>query len=84
MNIIFDPRNENIIILHDDSTVYVINKSNELPEKEAKIPKRENGEITEDSSSMLSSQSQQTFQVLKKYKVILFKVFRRKLRVKIR
>ncbi|XP_031830992.1 UTP4 small subunit processome component l(3)72Dn isoform X1 [Nomia melanderi] len=71
-NIIFDPRNENIIILHDDSTVYVINKSNELPDKEAKIPRRENGEITEDSSSMLSSQSQQAFQVLKKYKHLVY------------
>ncbi|XP_043260482.1 U3 small nucleolar RNA-associated protein 4 homolog [Colletes gigas] len=71
-NIIFDPRNENIIIMHDDSTVYVINKSNELPEKEAKIPKRENGDITEDSSSVLSSQSQQTFQVLKKYKHLVY------------
>ncbi|KZC09523.1 PREDICTED: cirhin [Dufourea novaeangliae] len=71
-NIIFDPRNENIIIMHDDSTVYVINKSNELPEKEAKIPKRENGEITEDSNSILSSQSQQAFQVLKKYKHLVY------------
>ncbi|XP_053978260.1 U3 small nucleolar RNA-associated protein 4 homolog isoform X2 [Hylaeus volcanicus] len=71
-NIIFDPRNENIIIMHDDSTVYVINKSNELPEKEAKIPRRENGDFTEDSSSVLSSQSQQAFQVLKKYKHLVY------------
>ncbi|XP_076281680.1 UTP4 small subunit processome component l(3)72Dn [Lasioglossum baleicum] len=71
-NIIFDSRNENIIIMHDDSTVYVINKSNELPDKEAKIPRRENGDITEDSSSILSSQSQQTFQVLKKYKHLVY------------
>lgn len=56
--------------MHDDSTVYVINKLNELPEKQVKIPRRENGEFTEDSSSGLSSQSQQAFQVLKKYKVM--------------
>nr|XP_033325661.1 U3 small nucleolar RNA-associated protein 4 homolog [Megalopta genalis] len=71
-NIIFDQRNENIIIMHDDSTMYVINKSNELPDKEMKIPKRENGEITEDSSSILSSQSHQTFQVLRKYKHLVY------------
>lgn len=71
-NIIFDPRNENIIIMHDDSTVYVINKKNELPEKEAKIPRRENGDITEDSNSVLSSQSQHAFQVLKKYKHLVY------------
>ena len=71
-NIIFDPRNDDIIIMHDDSTVYVINKSNELPEKEAKIPRRENGDFTEDSNSVLSSQSQQAFQVLKKYKHLVY------------
>lgn len=56
--------------MHDDSTVYIINKANELPEKEAKIPKCENGDITEDSSSALSLQSQHAFKVAKKYKVI--------------
>lgn len=70
-NIIFDPHNENIIIMQDDSSVYVINKNSEFPEKEAKIPKRENGENTEDSNSISSSQSQHAFQVAKKYKVIL-------------
>ncbi|KMR04269.1 cirhin-like protein [Lasius niger] len=70
-NIIFDPHNENIIIMQDDSSVYVINKNSELPEKEAKIPKRENGENTEDSNSISSSQSQHAFQVVKKYKVVL-------------
>lgn len=69
-NIIFDPRNENIIIMQDDSSVYVINKNSELLDKEAKIPKRENGESTEDSNSTSSLQSQHTFQIAKKYKVI--------------
>lgn len=70
-NIIFDPRNENIIIMHDDSTVYIIDKLNEFSEKETKILKRENGDLNEDSNSFISWQSQQVFQVLKKYKVIL-------------
>ncbi|CAD1474178.1 unnamed protein product, partial [Heterotrigona itama] len=70
-NIIFDPRNENIIIMHDDSTVYVIDKLNELSEKEIKIPKRENGDV-DDSNSVMSSQSQQVFQVLKKYKHLVY------------
>ncbi|EFN63445.1 Cirhin [Camponotus floridanus] len=71
-NIIFDPHNENIIIMQDDSSVYVINKNSELPEKEAKIPKRENGENTEDSNSISSSQSQHAFQVAKKYKHLVY------------
>lgn len=56
--------------MHDDSTVYVIDKLNEFSEKETKILKRENGDTTEDNNSVINSQ--QVFQVLKKYKVILF------------
>ncbi|XP_012526821.1 U3 small nucleolar RNA-associated protein 4 homolog [Monomorium pharaonis] len=72
MNIIFDPRNENIIIMQDDSSVYVINKTSELPEKETKLLKRENGESAEDSNSISSSQFQHTFQVVKKYKHLVY------------
>jgi len=56
--------------MQDDLSVYIINKSSELSEKEVKIFKRENGESAEDSNSISSSQSQHTFQVAKKYKVI--------------
>ncbi|XP_067207105.1 U3 small nucleolar RNA-associated protein 4 homolog isoform X2 [Linepithema humile] len=72
INIIFDPHNENVIIMQDDSSVYIINKINDLPEKEAKILKRENGENTEDSNSILSSQFQHAFQVTKKYKHLVY------------
>lgn len=69
-NIIFDPHNENIIIMHDDSGVYVINKNSEtLSPKEAKIAKIENDECTEDSNSLSSWQAQHTFRIVKKYKV---------------
>ncbi|XP_077273019.1 UTP4 small subunit processome component l(3)72Dn [Temnothorax americanus] len=73
-NVIFDPRNENIIIMQDDSSVYIINKNSELLDKEAKIPKRENGENADDSNSISSSQhsSQHTFQVAKKYKHLVY------------
>lgn len=72
-NIIFDPRNENIIIMQDDTSVYIINKNSELSEKETKIFKRENGEsAAEDSNSISSSQSQHTFQVAKKYKHLVY------------
>ncbi|XP_043284715.1 U3 small nucleolar RNA-associated protein 4 homolog isoform X2 [Venturia canescens] len=67
-NVNFDPKNENIIIFHDDTTVYVINKNKELPEKQAKIPRRENGDFGDDSNSGSSSNSQHAFQVAKKYK----------------
>ncbi|KAI4486585.1 hypothetical protein M0804_005955 [Polistes exclamans] len=72
INICFDPYNENIIIMHDDSNVYIINKENESLEKEAKIPKCENEDTTEDSSSALSSQSQHAFKVAKKYKHLVY------------
>ncbi|XP_012274555.1 U3 small nucleolar RNA-associated protein 4 homolog isoform X2 [Orussus abietinus] len=67
-NVTFDPNNENVIILHDDTTVYVIDKNKSLPRNEAKIPKLENGESTEDSSSGSYSQSQHAFHMAKKYK----------------
>ncbi|XP_066583138.1 U3 small nucleolar RNA-associated protein 4 homolog [Prorops nasuta] len=71
-NIIFDPNKENIIIVHDDSNVYIINKTPESPEKKAKILKRDNGYTTEDSNSILSSQSQNSFKVAKKYKHLVY------------
>ncbi|XP_014474732.1 PREDICTED: cirhin [Dinoponera quadriceps] len=76
MNIIFDPHNENIIIMQDDSGMYVINKNSESPpEKERKkILRRENGECTEDSNSMSMSswQVQHAFRVIKKYKHLVY------------
>lgn len=69
-NIIFDPQNKNIIIMQDDSGVYVIDKNSELPERETKIPRRENVENTEDSNTFSSSQNQHAFRVTKKYKVM--------------
>lgn len=67
-NVTFDPNNENVIILHDDTTVYVIQKDKqEHYEKNAKIRKHINGE--DDSSSGSSSQGQHVFKVIKKYKV---------------
>lgn len=71
-NIMFDSHNKDIIIMQDDSSVYIINKSSELSEKEIKIPKRENGESAEDSNSISSSQSQHMFQVVKKYKHLVY------------
>ncbi|XP_015588039.1 U3 small nucleolar RNA-associated protein 4 homolog [Cephus cinctus] len=67
-NVTFDPNNENVIIVHDDTTVYVINKNKELPESESKIPRLENGDSVEGNNSGLGSQSQHAFHVAKKYK----------------
>ncbi|EZA58210.1 U3 small nucleolar RNA-associated protein 4 homolog isoform X1 [Ooceraea biroi] len=71
-NVIFDPGNENIIIMQDDSSVYVINKVGELSERAAKLSRRENGESAEDSNSVSSSQYQHAFQVAKKYKHLVY------------
>ena len=42
-NIAIDHNNENIIILHDDTTVFKINKSNNISNPTTKIKKLENG-----------------------------------------
>ena len=70
-NIAFDQNNENIIILNDDTSVFVINKCSDLPNLTTKIPKLENGDCKEESSTGSSSQSQHAIQVVKKYKVFL-------------
>ncbi|XP_058803857.1 U3 small nucleolar RNA-associated protein 4 homolog isoform X2 [Phymastichus coffea] len=67
-NIAFDQNNENIIIMHDDTTVFVINKSSDLPCSTTKIAKLENGYCKEESSTSSSTSSQHTIQVVKKYK----------------
>jgi len=71
MNILYDPGNENIIIMQDDSSIYIINKVGQLPEEKlAKIAKRENGSSAEDSNSISNSNSHYKFKIVKKYKVI--------------
>ncbi|XP_063976661.1 U3 small nucleolar RNA-associated protein 4 homolog [Diachasmimorpha longicaudata] len=65
INIIFNPNDQNAIILHDDTTVYVIQKDR-FTDEGIKLAKTESHE--EDSNSMSSSQGQYDFQVIKKYK----------------
>lgn len=67
-NITFDQSNENIIILHDATSVFIIDKSVESFESSSKIPRLENGVGSRDSS-VSSNQGQHLFQVVKKYKV---------------
>ncbi|XP_043480548.1 U3 small nucleolar RNA-associated protein 4 homolog [Leptopilina heterotoma] len=67
-NIIFSPKNENVIIMHDDTSVFVLNKKNELPNNKVKIAKLENGDSRDDSNSGLGTQSHHMFQIVKKYK----------------
>lgn len=66
-NVTFDPNNDNIIIVHDDTTVYVINKNNDFSERLTKIPKF--AAADDDSSSASSFNGQHNFQIVKKYKV---------------
>lgn len=75
-NITFDERNDNIIILHDDNTIFVINKEKEFPEVEAKIPRL--GPFIEENSTENSNQHpfsrtpQHAFHVIKKYKHLVY------------
>lgn len=72
-NITFDEGNDNIIILHDDTTVYVINKNKDCTERSMKIQKSNHTE--DDSNSVSSFHEQHNFQVVKKYKVKFFFFF---------
>ncbi|XP_008557301.1 U3 small nucleolar RNA-associated protein 4 homolog [Microplitis demolitor] len=69
-NITFDPNNDGVIILHDDTTVYALHKNKDLSmmEKGSKIRKHGAGEDDSRSSSGSSSQTQSVFQSIKKYK----------------
>lgn len=72
-SVIFDPNNEDIIMLQDDNTICIINKNKELPLAEAKIPRIDSPHSFSDSLD--SSQGhprtvapQHAFHVIKKYK----------------
>lgn len=58
--------------MHDDTSVFVLNKKNELPNNKVKIAKLENGDSRDDSNSGLGTQSHHMFQIVKKYKVMDF------------
>ncbi|GLG93835.1 U3 small nucleolar RNA-associated protein 4-like protein [Gryllus bimaculatus] len=71
IGITFDPRNCDIIILYDDVTMHVINKTKDLPDSEAKIPRLDSSH----SDSMDSypfhprvNDPQHALHVIKKYK----------------
>ncbi|XP_014215033.1 U3 small nucleolar RNA-associated protein 4 homolog [Copidosoma floridanum] len=69
INIAFHAHNKDIIILHDDTTIFVMNKSHGLPNILAKIPKLENGDSKEENSVKSGSTSaQHAIQVVKKSK----------------
>ncbi|XP_068081121.1 U3 small nucleolar RNA-associated protein 4 homolog [Anabrus simplex] len=74
-NITFDYRSTEVILLQDDSNIYVINKNKELPTVEAKIPRLDMSH----SDSMDSFQSHprtadppHAFHVIKKYKHLIY------------
>nr|CAD7460305.1 unnamed protein product [Timema tahoe] len=72
-NVTFDPRNDNIIILHDDTTICIIDKDKDLPLAEAKIPRLESSGMSDgvDSSNQSyprTSSPQNAFHFIKKYK----------------
>lgn len=68
-HITFDPRNDNVIIMHDNMIICVIDKSKTLPNSDAKIPRLESGDSMDNSNHGLHAQSHGGFHVVKKYKV---------------
>ncbi|XP_012266605.2 U3 small nucleolar RNA-associated protein 4 homolog [Athalia rosae] len=70
-HVTFDPRNENIIIMHDNTVICVIDKRKTLPTAETKIPKLESGDSLENSYPEMHYSSQEGFHIIKKYKNLL-------------
>ncbi|XP_063237651.1 U3 small nucleolar RNA-associated protein 4 homolog isoform X1 [Bacillus rossius redtenbacheri] len=62
-NVTFDPRNKNLIILHDDNLLCVINKDEESDEVNAKVARGSNLELSDstDLDAHASSERQQAF-----------------------
>ncbi|PSN57688.1 hypothetical protein C0J52_00311 [Blattella germanica] len=74
-NITFDPHKDDVILLHDDNTICVINKTKKLPLKEAKIPRIGSPHTTSDSldgSHPRTFTPQNAFHVIKKYKHLVY------------
>ncbi|KAG8034811.1 hypothetical protein G9C98_007887 [Cotesia typhae] len=67
-NVTFDPNNESVVILHDDTTVYALHKNRDFQTMDKANKVRKLGEDDSRSSSGSSSQTQSVFQVIKKYK----------------
>ncbi|XP_034938638.1 U3 small nucleolar RNA-associated protein 4 homolog [Chelonus insularis] len=66
-NITFDPANKDVIIVHDDNTVYAIHKNFDSQNvKPIKIRKYNNAD--DENSSGSSSQGHNIFSIIKKYK----------------
>ncbi|XP_014231518.1 U3 small nucleolar RNA-associated protein 4 homolog [Trichogramma pretiosum] len=65
-HIIFDENNDNVIIFHDSTTVFVVNKVSDLPNANAKIPKLES--LDKEESTGSNPNSKHALQVVKKYK----------------
>ena len=73
INVTFDPSNDNVIIMHDDTTITVINKNTETSNEENHL---ENGNHIEENMHIPSDcKSQNLFKFIKKYKVKNFTNF---------
>ncbi|XP_046433758.1 U3 small nucleolar RNA-associated protein 4 homolog [Neodiprion fabricii] len=67
-HITFDPRNENLIIMHDNTMICVVDKAKNLPNSGAKIFRLDNGDSMDNSNHETNSHSQGAFRIVKKYK----------------
>lgn len=67
-HVTFDPRNENVIIMHDNVIICVLDKTKTLPNAETKIPRLESGDSMDNSNHGAHTHPQGGFHVVKKYK----------------
>lgn len=71
INVTFDPRNPDIILLQDDNGIYAIDKNKKLPMVDAKIPRLESSQSDSRENSISHPPTVtplHAFHVIKKYK----------------
>ncbi|EFN88628.1 U3 small nucleolar RNA-associated protein 4 homolog [Harpegnathos saltator] len=68
INIMFDPHEEDIIIMQDESCIYVVEKISEPEQKKPKLAMCKKGKFTGKTSSPASWQTNYGFRIIKKYK----------------
>lgn len=75
INVTYDPRDSQKLILHDDNTICVINKRKELAPAEAKIPRLDPPLKTDEAEQRAhpgTSSPEHAFHVIKRYKHLVY------------
>lgn len=78
LNVSYDPRDSNKIIMHDDNTICVVDKSKRLPSHDAKIPRLNSldpawkTDDAADDTHPKTNSPEHAFHVIKRYKHLVY------------